>query len=230
VRTHPSQDDLVARTKKLEMPAVALTDHGNLYGAIDFYMAAKKAKLKAILGCEVYLATGSGGILGYSQPERPICHIRIEQLIPPHFDEGLSFAIILGGDGTVLSAFRQLAPQGIPALTVNTGHMGFLTETYGNHLFQVLEELLKGNYQVEERSMLTVQLFRQEELLWEALSLNEVVVHREPLTSMCHFEIQIGLHAPVDLHHLPSIQTSSKTPTAITSTSNEFQIVTSSSN
>ena len=52
-------DDLVARTKKLEMPAVALTDHGNLYGAIDFYMAAKKAKLKAILGCEVYLAPGS---------------------------------------------------------------------------------------------------------------------------------------------------------------------------
>ncbi len=52
-------DDLVARTKKLEMPAVALTDHGNLYGSIDFYMAAKKAKLKAILGCEVYLAPGS---------------------------------------------------------------------------------------------------------------------------------------------------------------------------
>ena len=52
-------DDLVARTKKLGMPAVALTDHGNLYGAIDFYMAAKKAKLKPILGCEVYLAPGS---------------------------------------------------------------------------------------------------------------------------------------------------------------------------
>ncbi|HRK15517.1 MAG TPA: DNA polymerase III subunit alpha, partial [Prosthecobacter sp.] len=51
--------DLVKRAGKLGMPAVALTDHGNLYGAIDFYMAAKKAKLKAILGCEVYLAPGS---------------------------------------------------------------------------------------------------------------------------------------------------------------------------
>jgi DNA polymerase-3 subunit alpha len=51
--------DLVKQAGKLGMPAVALTDHGNLYGAIDFYMAAKKAKMKSILGCEVYLAPGS---------------------------------------------------------------------------------------------------------------------------------------------------------------------------
>ncbi len=52
-------DALVKRVKELEMPAVAVTDHGNLYGAIDFYMAAKKAKVKSILGCEIYLAPGS---------------------------------------------------------------------------------------------------------------------------------------------------------------------------
>ena len=50
---------LMKRVKELEMPAVGVTDHGNLYGAIDFYMAAKKAKTKAILGCEAYLAPGS---------------------------------------------------------------------------------------------------------------------------------------------------------------------------
>ncbi len=50
---------LMKRVKELDMPAVAITDHGNLYGAIDFYMAAKKAKTKAILGCEAYLAPGS---------------------------------------------------------------------------------------------------------------------------------------------------------------------------
>ena len=52
-------DALMKRVKELEMPAVAMTDHGNLYGAIDFYMAAKKAKVKSILGCEAYLAPGS---------------------------------------------------------------------------------------------------------------------------------------------------------------------------
>jgi NAD+ kinase len=109
------------------------------------------------------------------------------------------FAIVLGGDGTVLSAFRQLAPRGIPVLAINTGHMGFLTETYLNQVPEAIEKLLAQDYTIEERSMLTVQLLREDTLLWEALSLNEMVLHREPLTSMCHFEIQIGRHAAVDI-------------------------------
>ncbi|MGK7937280.1 MAG: NAD(+) kinase [Xenococcaceae cyanobacterium] len=150
-------------------------------------------------GWKVDLTTGVGGILEYSTPGSPVCNTRIEQLTPPNFDSEMAFAIILGGDGTVLSAFRQLAPCGIPALTVNTGHMGFLTETYLNNLPEALEQLLAQDYQIEERSMLAVRVFRHEALLWEALCLNEMVLHREPLTSMCHFEIQIGRHAPVDI-------------------------------
>ncbi|MBE9203742.1 NAD(+) kinase [Synechocystis salina LEGE 06099] len=150
-------------------------------------------------GFTVVVETGSGGLLGYSQPDRPICHTRIEHLTPPHFDESMPFAIVLGGDGTVLSAFRQLAPLGIPLLTINTGHMGFLTEIYLNQLPTAIEQLINGDYQIESRSMMTVQLMREETLLWEALSLNEMVLHREPLTSMCHFEIQVGHHASVDI-------------------------------
>ncbi|MGK7945562.1 MAG: NAD(+) kinase [Microcystaceae cyanobacterium] len=150
-------------------------------------------------GWQVVMETGTGGLLGYSEEEAPICHTPIEQLVPPNFDKNMAFAIVLGGDGTVLSASRQLAPCGIPLLTVNTGHMGFLTEIYLNQLPQALDKVLKGDYQIEERTMLTVQLFREERVLWEALSLNEMVVHREPLTSMCHFEIQIGRHAAVDI-------------------------------
>ena len=47
---------LMARAKELGMPAVAMTDHGNLYGAIDFYQQAKKTGIKPIIGCEAYLA------------------------------------------------------------------------------------------------------------------------------------------------------------------------------
>ena len=153
----------------------------------------------AACGCEVLMTTGFGGILGYSEPESPICHTRIEQLTPPNFDEEIAFAIVLGGDGTVLSAFRQLAPFRIPLLTVNTGHMGFLTEIYINQLPEAIDKLLAQDYDIEERSMLTVQVFREDVLFWEALCLNEMVLHREPLTSMCHFEIQIGRHAAVDI-------------------------------
>ncbi|MBW4532770.1 MAG: NAD(+) kinase [Pleurocapsa minor HA4230-MV1] len=150
-------------------------------------------------GWDVCLATGMGGILEYSTPDSPVCHTRIEQLTPSNFDPSVKFAIVLGGDGTVLSAFRQLAPYNIPLLTVNTGHMGFLTESYLSHLREDLEQLIAGEYQIEERSMLAVRVFRDDTLLWEALSLNEMVLHREPLTSMCHFEVKIGDHAPVDV-------------------------------
>ena len=135
----------------------------------------------------------------YSTPGSPVCHTRIEQLTPNNFDPNVKFAIVLGGDGTVLSAFRQLAPYKIPLLTINTGHMGFLTETYLSHVDEALEQLTAHEYMIEERSMLAVRVFRNDALLWEALSLNEMVLHREPLTSMCHFEVKIGEHAPVDV-------------------------------
>ena len=150
-------------------------------------------------GWDVYMTTGVGGILGYSRPDSPVCHTPIDKLAPPGFDEQMSFAIVLGGDGTVLAAFRQIAPFGIPLLTVNTGHMGFLTETYVNELPYALEQLKAGKYEVEERTMLSVQVMRKDNLWWEALCLNEMVLHREPLTCMCHFEIEIGRHAAVDI-------------------------------
>jgi DNA polymerase-3 subunit alpha len=52
-------DKLVEAAKGLGFPAIALTDHGNLFGAIDFYTAAKKAGIKPIVGCELYVAPGS---------------------------------------------------------------------------------------------------------------------------------------------------------------------------
>ncbi len=150
-------------------------------------------------GWDVCVTTGIGGILGYSTPRSPVCHTPIEGLTPPGFDSSMKLVVVLGGDGTVLAASRQVAPCGIPMLTVNTGHMGFLTEAYVNQLPDAIEQVLVGNYDIEERVMLAVKVYRKESVLWEALCLNEMVLHREPLTSMCHFEIAIGRHAAVDI-------------------------------
>ena len=51
--------DLMAKVSELGMPAVAMTDHGVLYGAVEFYKEARKAGIKPILGCELYVAPGS---------------------------------------------------------------------------------------------------------------------------------------------------------------------------
>ncbi|HIJ80983.1 MAG TPA: DNA polymerase III subunit alpha [Desulfuromonadales bacterium] len=52
-------DDLVAKTKEHKAPAVAITDHGNMFGAVEFYLKCKKAGVKPIIGCELYLAPDS---------------------------------------------------------------------------------------------------------------------------------------------------------------------------
>ncbi|HEU4335171.1 MAG TPA: DNA polymerase III subunit alpha [Candidatus Eisenbacteria bacterium] len=54
-------DRLVARAKGFGMPALAITDHGNLFGAVEFYQTAKAAGVKPIIGCEVYVAHGARG-------------------------------------------------------------------------------------------------------------------------------------------------------------------------
>ncbi|MEM7146595.1 MAG: DNA polymerase III subunit alpha [Verrucomicrobiota bacterium] len=62
--------DLMKKVVKCKMPAVAMTDHGNLYGAIDFYGAAKAAGVKPIMGCEVYL-TPPGMAMGDREASPP---------------------------------------------------------------------------------------------------------------------------------------------------------------
>ena len=49
-------DDLVSRAKALGMQSLAITDHGNMYGAVDFYKACKRQGVRPIIGCEVYVA------------------------------------------------------------------------------------------------------------------------------------------------------------------------------
>ncbi|MGB3788645.1 MAG: NAD(+) kinase [Phormidesmis sp.] len=148
---------------------------------------------------EVCLATGVAGILGYSHPGKPVCHTPVESLVPVGFDQEMDFAVVFGGDGTVLAAFRQVAPKGIPLLAVNTGHMGFLTEIYLNQLDDAVDQIIAGNCHLEERAMVLVNLYNRGHLSWEVLCLNEMVMQRQPLTSMCHFEVQVGHHAPVDV-------------------------------
>lgn len=51
--------ELMKKAARFDMPAVAMTDHGNLFGAIEFYQEARKAGIKPIIGCEMYMAPGS---------------------------------------------------------------------------------------------------------------------------------------------------------------------------
>lgn len=150
-------------------------------------------------GTSVLRVSSSGGVVGFANPDQHLRTLDYSACVPPEFHSEMDLALVLGGDGTVLSAARQTAPIGVPILAINTGHMGFLAETYLHELEQALTQLQAGRWSVEERTMLVVSVMRGEQRRWQVLCLNEMALHREPLTSMCHFEIAIGGHVPVDI-------------------------------
>ncbi len=150
-------------------------------------------------GFEVVRVSSAGGLLGFANPDQFMSSQGYNSCIPEGFDSSILLAVVLGGDGTVLSAARQTAPIGIPILTINTGHLGFLAEAYLSDIDKIFKHLASREWNIEERTSLVVSVMRGDQCRWEALCLNEMALHREPMTSMCHFEISVGRHAPVDI-------------------------------
>ena len=67
--------ELVAKAASMGMPALAMTDHGNMFGAVDFYLACKKANIKPIIGCETYITAGSR--FEKDTDQKSICHLTL---------------------------------------------------------------------------------------------------------------------------------------------------------
>jgi NAD+ kinase len=103
----------------------------------------------------------------------------------------LRFVVLLGGDGTLLSAARVLARSDIPVLGVNLGSLGFLTEVTVKELYLALEAADQGKASVEERSMLDCQVEREGKVLASYDALNEIVVGKNTLSRLNSFEVSI---------------------------------------
>lgn len=87
--------------------------------------------------------------------------------------------IVLGGDGTLLQAARDMVHKKIPLFGINLGNLGFLAEVDRHSVHSALEKLIRGQYELEERMMLKGRIFRQGELVGEDLALNDIVISRE---------------------------------------------------
>jgi NAD+ kinase len=86
--------------------------------------------------------------------------------------------IALGGDGTMLRAGHLCAPYNVPILGINLGHFGFLMEIRANQWLETLPRLLRGEYWLENRMMLSAEQWRGDRLLGNWDVLNEVAVTR----------------------------------------------------
>jgi NAD+ kinase len=105
--------------------------------------------------------------------------------------DGVDFALVLGGDGTVLRAARLLGPRGIPLLGVNVGRFGFLTETTAAEFEAVLTDVLDGRARAEPRMMLHCALLRDARRELDTVALNDVVVSRTALSRTVTIELHV---------------------------------------
>jgi NAD+ kinase len=103
----------------------------------------------------------------------------------------LSFVLVLGGDGTLLSAARAVSKAGIPVLGVNLGSLGFLTEVPLEDLYPTLDSIEKSCCNLEARSMVRCEVFRRDVCVGSYDGLNDVVVGKGTIARLNHCDVSI---------------------------------------
>jgi len=100
-------------------------------------------------------------------------------------------AIVLGGDGTMLTAARALLDYGTPLAGINRGGLGFLTDICANDMLAGMESILAGEYTLEQRIMLGATVVRNGKALSEGRAFNDVVVSKGTLAQLIELELTI---------------------------------------
>ena len=116
---------------------------------------------------------------------------RIEDSGKPLSDT-IDLGIVIGGDGTMLHAARSLAPVGLPLIGVNLGRLGYLTDIPADQMTQLIDELLAGQFTIEERIMLQVEVFADDQLTEHGVALNDVALVKGETGRMIEFETYVN--------------------------------------
>jgi NAD+ kinase len=105
---------------------------------------------------------------------------------------GLSdLLIVLGGDGTLLSAARLAGDRKVPILPVNLGGLGFLTTVSQDEIYPILEEIFSNKHRVSERVMIEAQIVRGGAVIRRQIALNDAVLNKAPLARMMDLELRV---------------------------------------
>ncbi len=116
--------------------------------------------------------------------------------------EELAIALTLGGDGTLLSTAREVAPHGVAVCGINMGQLGFLTDIELSELAPNMERMIRGDYYIEERRMLEAVIDRPDGQIVAPSALNDVVVAKGGFSRMIRLKLFIDgyltAHYPAD--------------------------------
>ena len=131
------------------------------------------------------------------------CEVLVEQETAALVDAGLpaadydtigrsaDLALVVGGDGTMLSAARNLVRHHVPLAGVNQGRVGFMTDIALSEMRSSVEALLDGQYVVEERTLIEAQIRREGKVVLSTLALNEAVVGKGSQGRLIEFQLYL---------------------------------------
>ena len=111
---------------------------------------------------------------------------------PARVPEDIDAVLVLGGDGTVIQAARDLARRDVPFLGINVGTLGYLTEVEASEYGQALDTLIRGEYYLEKRMMLCGEVFTEEGKTYAGQALNDIVISRQGVLRVVNFQIFVN--------------------------------------
>ena len=100
-------------------------------------------------------------------------------------------AVVVGGDGTMLAAARNLVRHKVPMVGVNQGRVGFMTDIGHRDMVEGIGAILEGRYSLEERAVLDAEILRGKECVLRTLALNEAVVGKGSQGRLIEFELSL---------------------------------------
>jgi NAD+ kinase len=112
----------------------------------------------------------------------------VEEMASEKLASGVDLILVLGGDGTMIATTRLMGDTEVPVLGVNFGGLGYLAEFRIEELYSALEAILAGNYRLDKREMLAVELVRGDELVTRNRVLNDVVINKSALARIIEIE------------------------------------------
>lgn len=108
-----------------------------------------------------------------------------------HVSDEVECVLVLGGDGTLLQAARDLVDRSIPLLGINMGTLGYLAEIDRKNIFPALDKVIGGEYTVEHRMMLTGTAFHQSRRMLADIALNDIVISRNGRLRVVDFNVYV---------------------------------------
>ncbi|SCP94897.1 NAD(+)/NADH kinase [Anaerobium acetethylicum] len=130
--------------------------------------------------CTIQDDIGAGEVLDYKYTNA--------DLIP----DDIECVLVLGGDGTMILAARDIVDKDIPLLGVNLGTLGYLAEIDKQAIIPALDSLIKDEYQVEERMMLEGIAYHHQKVIMENIALNDIVIGRYGSLHVINFNLYVN--------------------------------------